>query len=85
VANANFTIGKTYAGEYFSGVLDNLAIFDDALTAGEIATIASGDFSAFGVGSTATPEPGSLLLTAAAGAILFAAHRKAKSGDRLER
>ena len=63
-AGANFAIGKTVGNEYFDGQLDDTAIFNQALTGAQINTIMAGNFSAFGVNSV--PEPGSLVLTAAA-------------------
>lgn len=77
VGDANFAIGKTFSGEYFSGVLDDVAIFDGALTSTQVATITAGDFSAFGVSApTATPEPAPLLLTAVGAALLVWRRRR---------
>jgi VCBS repeat-containing protein len=36
VQNANFAVGKTVGSEYFSGVLDNVAVFNTALTAAQV-------------------------------------------------
>ncbi|MDB6172805.1 MAG: hypothetical protein JWL59_2116 [Chthoniobacteraceae bacterium] len=41
-ANTNFRIGSTNNGEYFSGLLDDVAIWNNALTAQEIANLAAG-------------------------------------------
>jgi hypothetical protein len=78
--SANFAIGRTLSGEFLTGTLDNVAIFDDALTAQQVATIASGDFSAFGVNSQSTaPEPGSILLDAAGLALLVGRRRRSRA------
>jgi hypothetical protein len=59
-AGINFTLGKTFSNEFFNGILDDVAIFNRALTAGEIAAISRGDFSAFI--TAAVPEPTTGLL-----------------------
>ena len=49
----DFRIGRTCStcggGEYFQGTLDDVAVFNQALTADQILKIMSGDFSDFGV------------------------------------
>ena len=53
----------------FAGLMDDMAIFDQALTPTQITTIMSGNFAEFGV----VPEPSSaatLLLTLAAGLLI---------------
>lgn len=62
-AFSNFTIGRTASGvlglnEWFDGTLDDVAIFNRALTTQEIAAIRAGDFSAFGI---TIPEPATAL------------------------
>lgn len=64
-AFANFTVGRTASGvfglnEWFDGILDDVAIFNRALTTQEITAIRAGDFSAFGVANT-IPEPATAL------------------------
>jgi len=50
----NFRIGETNGlGEDWLGLLDDVAVFNEALTATQIQTIATGDFSAFTVAPTA--------------------------------
>jgi hypothetical protein len=52
----------------FFGRLDDVAIFDEALSQAQVSTIMTGNFTAFGV-----PEPSSaalLLLTGSAGLLL---------------
>lgn len=39
---ANFRIGSTNNGEYFQGTLDDVAIYNHALSAGEVASLAEG-------------------------------------------
>jgi hypothetical protein len=81
VASQDFAIGKTFSGEYFTGTLDNVAVFDEALTAGQVGAIASGDFSAFGVsGPSAVPEPSPVVLTAAGAALLLWRRRRIVRG-----
>lgn len=80
--DANFKLGQTWSGENFNGILDNVAVFDDALTSGEVQTIASGDFSAYGVGGAAVPEPGSLALTGMGAMLLFGVRRRVGSARR---
>src|SRR5260370_4685175 len=48
---ANFRIGRTYdaGNEYFQGTLDDVAVFNEGLSADQIQKIMSGDFSDFGV------------------------------------
>ncbi len=72
----NFAVGKTVNDEYFNGQMDNTAIFNQALTAAQLATISRNDFSAFGVANV--PEPTSLLLLAVGAAALTGARRRAK-------
>ena len=50
--NANFAIGTTNTVEYFHGILDNVAVFDTALTPGQV--LAAENIS--------VPEPTGLLL-----------------------
>jgi len=79
VADLNFAIGRTFSGEYFAGTLDNVAVFDDALTPAQVATVAGGDFSAFGVGgASAVPEPSTALLTVAGAALLVWRRRRSR-------
>lgn len=61
--NQNFAIGDTFYTEYFVGRLDNVAVFDQALSAGQVSAVTGGDFSAFGVSSV--PEPASVALLGA--------------------
>lgn len=57
VAAENFRIGvNNGVAEPWLGLLDDVAVFDEALTQQQLTTIAGGDFSQFGVG-TAVPEP----------------------------
>ncbi len=42
VQNANFAIGVTNTSEYFSGVLDDVAVYNRALSAAEVQSIAQG-------------------------------------------
>ena len=73
-APTNFAIGRTAFGvfglnEFFDGVLDDVAIFNRALTPAEISAIRAGNFSAFLPASNQIPEPataGMLMLGAAA-------------------
>jgi hypothetical protein len=50
----NFAVGRTCptceGGEFFEGQLDDVAIFNGALSESQVAAILSGDFSEFGVG-----------------------------------
>jgi Ca2+-binding RTX toxin-like protein len=41
VGNANFAIGKTFGSEYFTGMLDNVAVFSTALTVAELVAFAT--------------------------------------------
>lgn len=52
----NFAIGKTYSNEYFSGYLDDTAIFNESLNINQILDIKAGDFSEFGI-TNGVPEP----------------------------
>lgn len=63
----NFRIGQHnpqstgfVSGGQFLGSMDDIALFDEALTPAQLTTIATGDFSAFGVNAAtaAVPEPG---------------------------
>ena len=65
--NINFAVGLTNFNEYFSGTLDNVAIFDTALGTSALQTIAAGNFASYGVaqagggssgGGSGIPEPG---------------------------
>jgi hypothetical protein len=51
----------------FLGRMDDVAIFNEALSVGQIGDIMSGDFTAFGV-----PEPGACVLFAVGGALILA-------------
>lgn len=54
-----FDIGNNpQVGEYFNGEIDNVFVYDQALTAGQIATVQSNGFPA----ATAVPEPSSFAL-----------------------
>ena len=70
----NFDIGVTNFNEYFHGALDNVAVFNEALTAQQVSTIEGGNFSEFGV--TATPEPGTIGLFMGAGLLLAGIRRR---------
>ena len=62
VAAENFRIGvNNGVAEPWLGLLDDVAVFDEALTPQQLATIAGGDFSQFGVGA-AVPEPSAIAL-----------------------
>lgn len=64
----------------FDGRLDDLAIFNEALTADQIATISSGDFSSFGV----VPEPGAACIgSLAAAAALSVRRRRARQATEI--
>lgn len=71
--NENFHIGVTNNSEFFQGELDDVAVFNQALTQSQVSTIAAGNFSAFGASST--PEPSSWLLGVGAGALLLGLRR----------
>jgi hypothetical protein len=62
-AAANFAIGRTCticgSGEFFNGMLDDIAIFDVALNPNQVGTVMSGNFSEFG---GPIPEPSSFVL-----------------------
>lgn len=58
----------------FLGRMDDVAIFDGALSVGQINAIRSGDFSAFGV--AAVPEPGTVAAGALALGLLGGAARR---------
>lgn len=47
--SGDFRIGRTVGREFFQGTLDDVAVFNQSLTADQIQKIMSGDFSAFGV------------------------------------
>ena len=55
----------------FLGRMDDIAIFDQALTQGQLQTIMTGDFTSFGV-----PEPGTAALAAIGAALLGLRRRK---------
>lgn len=61
---ANFRIGLTYLGqnEYFDGLLDDVAVFNLALSRSEILRIMGGDFTGYGI--VWVPEPSPLVLLA---------------------
>ena len=59
----------------FFGRLDDVAIFDEALTSTQVSTIMSGNFSAFGV----IPEPSSAALLLLTGATGLLRRRKSRS------
>ena len=70
-------IGRNHGnstGQAFKGTMDDVAIFNHALSASEVATIAGGDFSQYII-----PEPSSLALAFLAIAGLFAARRSQRS------
>lgn len=74
---ANFTIGRTASGvfglnEWFDGTLDDVAIFNRALTTEEIAAIRAGDFSAFGI---TIPEPATAM-TGMIGLVMLGMRRR---------
>ncbi len=57
-------VGPTW--QYWKGQLDDIAVFNEALTLSQLATIGCGDFSAFGVAGgclVGIPEPSSFVLT----------------------
>lgn len=72
--NENFAIGLTNFSEYFVGTLDNVAVFDQALSPSQVGTITAGDFSQFGAGNV--PEPASLGLLGAGLAALALLRRR---------
>ncbi len=78
---ANFAIGRTCTfcagGEFFDGLLDDVAVFDVALSADQVATVMGGDFSAFG---GPVPEPSTYAL-AGLGAlgVLLGARRRVRA------
>ena len=76
---SNFTIGRTASGvfglnEWFDGTLDDVAIFNRALTTQEITAIRAGDFSAF-LAAASIPEPATAL-TGLLGMTLLAIRRR---------
>ena len=67
IASGNFAIGKTVGNEWFSGVIDELAIYGRALTASEITQLASGAGSGITVTSTSGNFGTPLSLTTSGG------------------
>ena len=57
--DGNFAVGKTFGNEYFTGVLDNVAVFNTALTAVQVQQQQRGDFA---IEDTAVNIAGAALL-----------------------
>jgi hypothetical protein len=80
-AAMNFAIGRTCTfcagGEFFDGMLDDIAVFDVALTQNQIATIMTGDFREFG---GPIPEPSTYVLASCAALALgYGARRRRRA------
>jgi hypothetical protein len=80
-AAGNFAIGRTcitcQGGEFFDGMLDDVAAFDMALSAAQVNSIMTGNFSEFG---GPVPEPSTFVLAAFGGvALIYGARRRARS------
>jgi hypothetical protein len=62
----NFAIGRTCigcaGGEFFDGLLDDVAVFDRSLSPAEVLQVMSGDFTTFG--GPPVPEPSTFALAA---------------------
>jgi hypothetical protein len=65
VTGNNFTIGRTYTNEYFVGILDEVKVYNTALSTSELNTSLQ-----------AAPEPSSLILLTGAGALFIALARR---------
>jgi hypothetical protein len=61
----NFRLGATNFTEFFDGLIDEVAVFNLALSPEEIHTIMRGDFTAYGVAFV--PEPSALILLSLGG------------------
>jgi hypothetical protein len=79
-AAMNFAVGRTCTfcagGEFFDGMLDDVAVFDRALTLDEVRVAMSGDFRTLG---GPVPEPSSFAIAAlaiAAGTVVWRRRRR---------
>lgn len=82
-AAANFAIGRTCiacaGGEFFDGLLDDVAIFDVALNPNQIGAVMSGNYSEFG---GPVPEPSTFVLAGFAAAALAVGVRRSRRASR---